>query len=380
MNIAINALSASSYGGLYYVKNLVKNIIEVNRSDNFFLFVTKKNVKELNYKSPNLHLLYCRFAGYNTFFRLIWEQCVLPIKLAKYRIDSIYLLNGIDIFFTNVRTVICLQNMEVFFYKRYKNSLLLNLRCVFLKLLTTISLHTSDSIVAVSRFVRDYVVKNYNVPKEKISSIYHGRDENFVDSQQMSQNSILLKKYNVNEYIFSASKMVAYANIHNLIKAFSLYVKRSHTDINLVIAGGSWDKHYGNVLQKIVRDEHLERQVRFLGYVSQPDMASFFWNAKLFVFASTLEACPLILIEAMTAGSVIVTSNVDPMLELCRNAALYFDPNSIEDIALKIEEIIGDKRKRRELRTNALNRANDFDWMKSAKETIRILKGKEKNV
>jgi glycosyltransferase involved in cell wall biosynthesis len=378
MNIAIDALSASSYGGLHYLKDLVANILKVDQNTGYFIFVTKHNKQEFQFNGKNCHTLVCSFAGYNILCRLMWEQVVLPFILRKYKIDSIFIPNGIDIFFSPARTTICIQNMEVFLFRRYHNSMMLNIRCFILNILTKASLLTCDNVITVSDFVKEYIEKRLKISHRKIRRIYHGRDEDFLKPKTPEVLTMLSNKCEMKaDYIFCASKMVRYSNLHNLIRAFDIYNKKNSSNIRLLIAGGIWDKRYYAELQDLVRDKGLKGKMHFLGLVSHSDMPALFWNARLFAFPSTLEACPITLIEAMTSGSMIITSNVDPMPEHCKDAALYFDPDDVEDIASKLEMGTDDKQLNKTFRSKALRRSGDFSWEKSAEETIEVLKGTE---
>lgn len=62
------------------------------------------------------------------------------------------------------------------------------------------------------------------------------------------------------------------------------------------------------------------------------------------------------------------------MPEICKDAALYFNPYDIKDIAFKLELVMKDKNLRQILKENALRRSMEFSWDKSAKETIEVLK------
>ncbi|MFH2138246.1 MAG: glycosyltransferase [Candidatus Omnitrophota bacterium] len=379
MNIAINAFSAYSYGGLQYLKNLLSGLLEKKSKNIYFVFVTKKNKHEFDYTHQNLKIIVSNFAGYNIICRVIWEQFVLPFVLKKLRIDTIYIPNGMDIFFSPTRTVVCVQNMEVFTYHNYPNAFTLNMRSFILNIITRISLRTADHIIAVSNRVKKFLEIQFDVPDEKISCIYHGRDTDFAKKKETECCKDVLDKFEINkEYIFTASKMVAYSNMYNLLKAFERYSKTSKSDIMLVIAGGLWDNKYAKLLRDFVKEKKISEKVKFLEYVGHSEMPALFWGAKIFAFPSTVEACPITLIEALTAGAGIITSNIEPMPEICKDAAVYFDPNNVDNMTGAIKTLVDNQELIIMLREKALKRAEFFSWKKSVKKTQRVLEGVKK--
>jgi len=93
-------------------------------------------------------------------------------------------------------------------------------------------------------------------------------------------------------------------------------------------------------------------------------------SCRAFLFPSVLEACPNILIEALSAGCAVACSNRGVMPEIAGAAALYFDPEDIDDFSRKIVLLIEDDSLNRKLGANALKRAGHFSWEKTARETL----------
>ena len=69
----------------------------------------------------------------------------------------------------------------------------------------------------------------------------------------------------------------------------------------------------------------------------------------------------------------IISSNIEPMPEICQDASLYFDPYDPGDIGSKMIKMIKSKELRMELSERALERARYFSWERSAKETLSLL-------
>ena len=78
------------------------------------------------------------------------------------------------------------------------------------------------------------------------------------------------------------------------------------------------------------------------------------------------------LVEAMACGAPVLASNIEPMIEICANAAIYFEPTNPAAIADVIFKTITDKNVISILKINSLTRAKAFPWENTAIRTLKI--------
>ena len=235
----------------------------------------------------------------------------------------------------------------------------------FKRKLTLISINNADRIIAVSQFAKKYVENLSPEIGEKVNVIYNGNP-----AIKKSHKSTVYG--NAPPFILSASKFVAYANQLNLIEGYALLYEKNKDLPPLWLAGGIHDKTYFEKIHKIVTKRNLTDKIKFLGLIPHQHLLRLYSRANAFIFPSTLEACPQTLIEAMTCGVPIASSNVPPMPEICENAAIYFDPYDKNDIAEKIDAILFDESIRNYLRKTALERSRFFDWEKTAADLVKV--------
>ena len=81
------------------------------------------------------------------------------------------------------------------------------------------------------------------------------------------------------------------------------------------------------------------------------------------------------LVEAMACGAPILSSDIEPMPEICQDAAIYFDPFNPQDIAEKIQTVLSNNILLQELKQRSLERVNLFSWEETARKTLRVLEG-----
>ncbi len=106
------------------------------------------------------------------------------------------------------------------------------------------------------------------------------------------------------------------------------------------------------------------------GYRPDEDVRALYDSATALVFPSLGEGFGLPLIEAMARGLPAAVSGVSALPEIGGDAALYFDPENAAEIAASISSLLGDESLRGRLREAGRRRAADFDWAKTAEQTL----------
>jgi glycosyltransferase involved in cell wall biosynthesis len=115
----------------------------------------------------------------------------------------------------------------------------------------------------------------------------------------------------------------------------------------------------------------IEGDVRFLGWVSDADLAGLYEAARCFVFPSLYEGFGLPVLEAMAHGVPVACSDRGSLKEVASSAALLFDPEQPSEIAAATERLIGDVAEADRLRTAGRKRAARFTWRATAEATLR---------
>jgi glycosyltransferase involved in cell wall biosynthesis len=119
-------------------------------------------------------------------------------------------------------------------------------------------------------------------------------------------------------------------------------------------------------------DPHAEF-LRYCGPVPHAELAKRYHGAEVFVFASSCENMPNILLEAMAAGLPVACSNRGPMPEVLGRGGELFDPESAESIADTLLRLARDRELRQRCAEAAHRRAGDFSWTRCAHETLAFL-------
>jgi glycosyltransferase involved in cell wall biosynthesis len=158
-----------------------------------------------------------------------------------------------------------------------------------------------------------------------------------------------------------------------LVRGFAAALPHLPQDLLLVFAGSEPEPDYSAEVRAAVHDTRVQDRVRFLGHVPYEDLPPLYAAASLFLFPSTCESFPNILLEALATGVPVLSSNRCSMPEIAGDSALYFDPDDPADIARLIVETWADAATRDRLGRAGVERAKRFSWNATAQGLLRIM-------
>ncbi|MCS7325318.1 MAG: glycosyltransferase family 4 protein, partial [Thermoflexales bacterium] len=139
----------------------------------------------------------------------------------------------------------------------------------------------------------------------------------------------------------------------------------------LLLVAGHQDPRYPEA-QRRAQALGLGRWVRFVGAVSDEEAAALYSSCLLFVYPSLHEGFGLTPLEAMACGAPVACSNTSSLPEVVGDAALLFDPTSVDDIARACLTALRDEALRARLRTASLQQAARFSWERAAQQTLAV--------
>ncbi len=215
-----------------------------------------------------------------------------------------------------------------------------------------------DKVIAVSEATKSEIIDLLGISENKIIVIPEA-GSNLV---RPSNEKIKLTK---NEFGLDKYLLVVGAdprkNVENIIHAYKK-VKLNNKSLQLVIIGTAW-----KALPKV--DGVVE-----LGHISRAKLNYLYSGAEALVYASTYEGFGLPILEAMTLGCPVVTSNISSMPEVAGKAAELVNPYDVDSIAEGITRVLTDRLK---YVAQGIKQARRFSWEETAKKTLEVYKGAE---
>ena len=169
-------------------------------------------------------------------------------------------------------------------------------------------------------------------------------------------------------FILFVSTLEPRKNVVRLIQAFDQLKTDRRIDHQLVLVGQKgWQ--FEPIFEAIAASP-WQHHIRHLDYLSDAEVAYCYAQADVFAYPSLYEGFGLPVLEAMTLGCPVVTSNTSSLPEVAGNAALLIDPTSIGDLAEALGQVIGDRTLRQSLIDRGYRQAAEFSWARTAQATL----------
>lgn len=188
-------------------------------------------------------------------------------------------------------------------------------------------------------------------------------------SEEPTKDKTLKPKFATKPFIFHAGSPLPHKNISRLIEAFEKLVQEK-PDLQLILAGKK--EYYFKLLQKVIYASPARNRIITPGFVTDAELKWLYENCSAYVFPSLSEGFGLPGLEAMVHGAPVVSSNATCLPEVYGDAALYFDPKNVDDMANKISSVLTDKKLRDELITKGHKQAAKYSWQKMAQQTLDV--------
>ena len=246
---------------------------------------------------------------------------------------------------------------------RYGPSAMLG-RLALLRRLQQRSFRTADGVIFLSQFAQDTVLRTTGPLPGRTTVIPHGVAESFFQPPRRQRS--------LSDYSAERPMRILYVSIVDVYKhqwqvaEAVAQLRCEGVPIAIEFVGDSYPKA-GRRLRDTLR--RLDPQQAFLTLREAAEHAALpqrYHTADLFVFASSCENLPNILLEAMAAGLPIASSSRGPMPEILGEGGLFFDPLEPESIAESLRRLADDAGLRGRLAAGAYARAGEFSWEQCA--------------
>lgn len=186
------------------------------------------------------------------------------------------------------------------------------------------SCRKADRIIAISKATANDIVKLCKINADKVQVIYNGDSPYTGKSSTLTaiDNSTIKNKFGIDcPYFLFVGTFSPRKNIVTIIKAYNEFRRRNNCKYKLVLAGGFGWK-YENILEEIEKSSYKQDIVK-TGFCSDKEREYLYRNAFALLYPSLYEGFGLPILEAMSVGAPVITSNVSSMPEVGGNVAFY---------------------------------------------------------
>jgi len=289
-----------------------------------------------------------------------WYDVKVTLALKKYKADVFISPDGFCSLYTMVPQVLVVHDLAFLHHPKFiqKHHL------YYYKIFIPRFLKQAKVIATVSEFSRGDIINKYKVSAEKIINVGSAAKQIFKKIDWQDREVIKEKYADGCEYFIFVGGIHPRKNLINLLKAFSLFKTRQHTNMKLLVVGRlAWK--YNGTIEKLKTYMYRD-EVKMLGYLPDDQLVQIVAGAYALVFPSYFEGFGVPIVEAMQCGVPVITSTTASMPEVGGDAALYADPNDAIAIADQLKRIFKDEVLRTQLIEKGKIQAAKYSWEKTA--------------
>lgn len=226
-----------------------------------------------------------------------------------------------------------------------------------------------DYLITVSEASKRDIVLEFGYPEDRIFIIPNGVDFDFFhnDIDKSILSSVSLKYKLPKKFVLYFGNIRKHKNVENLIQAYASLPNEVREETSLVIIQGN------ETLYRLVKELGVDSQVHFTKFIDDEDIPSIYKLATAMVFISLYEGFGLPIVEAMAAGTPVITSNVSSMPEVSGDAAILVDPLDLGQISSAIKKVIDEPETRARMRHLGYKNAEKYSWKYSGEKLASVL-------
>lgn len=220
-------------------------------------------------------------------------------------------------------------------------------------------------IVVATRWVKEDLARQYGIEPGRIAVVNPApATDAYAQPTPDEQAEIAARLGLPARFAFYPAQTWGHKNHERLLDALRLL--RDRGIVVPLVCSGQRNERYPALMQRAA-DLGVEGQVQFLGFLSPLELQVVYRSATCLVFPTLYEGWGLPIVEAFAADLPVACSNATSLPALVGDAAIVFDPESVEAIASAIERLWTDEGLRAQLAERGRSRVAEFDWDRTAR-------------
>lgn len=356
IGIDANALTRPFQHGIRrYLEDLIKGISEIDNKNTYIFFSSKKiNIP----KKKNFRLIII------PKFPVLKRQLFLPLEVNKAKVDVFHNIDSFGpIFLRKPFIVTTVHDMNLgSVYPTFRNVKFFSKR-IYSWILRLYTFRNTDRFISVSNATSKELnkyVKKYKL-KGKTSVVHEAPSEAFKHNFKNTKDR---------EYFLCMADFSPRKNFESVLKSFLIFQKSTPTRYKLYVVVST--KEESTRISKIVKSVNLKTSIKIFVAPTDKTIVNLYRFATAFIYVSLYEGFGLPILEAMSVGCPVITSNFGATKETAGGAAILVNPRSIQFIAKAMLKFIRRETLRVKMIKRGARRANEFDIKNMASRTIRI--------
>lgn len=296
--------------------------------------------------------------------RMIWSQTQLPKQASEDCVDVFWgathrIPHYLD---PKIARVVTIHDLVW----RYAGSTMRPLSRLMESVLMPRAIKASDLVIADSVSTARGLLETYPEAEHKVRVVHLG-----VSSFPEPSTAKYLVALGVDKPFFLfVGTLEPRKNLGRLLEAYAGMPESLRRSCNLVVAGG---RGWGGVdVKQLVESLGLQEFVNILGYVSDEALSTLYKHARFLAMPSLYEGFGLPILEALSFGTPVLTSNCSSMPEVAMESGELVDPCSVDSIRAGLVRLISSDERLNELAASSKAVASRFSWSRAASEALAV--------
>ncbi|MCI0627040.1 MAG: glycosyltransferase family 4 protein [Acidobacteria bacterium] len=302
--------------------------------------------------------------------RLYWQQVKLP-QLASRCCDLLFVPGGSyrgnsRPFVTMSRNLLPFEAGE---RRRYGVSWMF-IKLLLLRFSQSQSLYGADGVIFLTKYAHS-IVKQTTGLNGSQPIIPHGVREHFFLMPRLQRPASDYSKDDPFRFLY-VSTIDVYKHQWHVVEAVAR-LREKGLPLALELVGPAYPPALRRLNAVIERVDPQREFIHYRGPITHADLVGIYHQADGFVFASSCENMPNIVLEAMASGLPIACSDRGPMPEILGGGGIYFDPEEPSEIAQALDLLLNCPSLRKDCSSLAYQRAQRYSWKYCARQTFSYL-------
>lgn len=335
---------------------MFRSIIEQGDRFNFILFTGESEEFAPEWMRDNVRVVTSPLSQRRIVRNHIWEQVSLPLLARKHKVDLLHSPANLAPLFLGPPSIVNIHDVCFLVEPAWFS---FSFRMIYSWLVPRIA-QKAALVITNSNYSKNDILQYLSLEVNRVRLSYWAVDPLFFEHE-------IPYEERANRILFVGS-LEPRKNLAGLLGAFNTFRKRNpHNAAKLTVVGCE---------NPLFADQHYDlgefrEDIDFVGYISDRELAALYGNSKMLVYPSFYEGFGFPPLEAMAAGTPVITSRGSSLPEVVEEGALLVDPSNPDDIAGRIEELMNPQLVS-ELVSKGRRQVRQFSWEKVGAHVLHI--------
>ena len=351
---------------------LIRNLQEIDTENQYYIFVRPDEDRNALRETSNFRIVELKGGPYP-----LWEQVALPRAALKYKCDLLHCTSNTAPLFSPVPVIITLHDIIYMeqsilniisgkgsYYQRFGN--------IYRRIVVPRIVKKCRKIITVSDYEKQRISEFFRSgDSTRLLTVYNGVGSYFKPVKDAASLKLIKDKYRLpDKYFFFLGNTDPKKNTRGVLKAYAEFIRITGSQVKLVML--DFDRQELAGILEETGDKHLVNSIHLTGYVANNELPGIYSQSELFLYPSLRESFGIPILEAMSCGIPVITSDTSSMPEIAGKAAILVDPFKPEEITRAMISVFSNKALQEELKQKGIEQASAFSWRSMAEKILRI--------